>query len=249
MRKFVASAVALFATGCLTTANAADIKLLTAVAVRSAVDVILPDFERTSGQKVTTIYGSAASLKTRIDGGETFDLAILTRTQVDDLAKNGKALMGADLARSVMGFAIRAGAPRPDISTDEKLVAFLLDVKSIAHGDPALNPVALVYFDKMPAVMRIAEALKAKTIIGKPGEFPMLVAKGEAEIGLGMSSEIAPVTGVEFVALRPDDPATSVPFAVALATGAKDDGAARAFLAAIQTPAAKEVFKSKGMVP
>src|SRR5690242_16062914 len=101
MRNFVASVVMLFATGFLTAANAAEIKLLSAVGVRSAVDVILPDFERTSGHKVTTIYGSAASLKTRIDGGESFDLAILTPTQVDDLIKKGKARMGADLARAV----------------------------------------------------------------------------------------------------------------------------------------------------
>ena len=153
MRKFIASAVMLFATGFVTAANAAEIKLLSAVGVRSAVDVILPDFERASGHKVTTIYGSAASLKTRIDNGEAFDLAILTPNQVDDLTNKGKVRMGADLARAVMGFAVKAGAPRPDISSDEKLGAFLLAVKSIAHGDPELNPIALVYFNKMPAVM------------------------------------------------------------------------------------------------
>jgi molybdate transport system substrate-binding protein len=252
MRKIVARALLIFAASILTVASApagaAEIKLLSAVGVKIAIDAILLDFERASGHTVAAVYGSAADLKMKIDGGESFDVTILTPAQIEDLIKKGQASVHADLASAVIGLAIGAGATRPDISTNEKLKTFLLGVKSIAHGDPALSPIPVVYLYKMAAVMGITDVLRAKTVIGKPGEAASLVAKGEAEIGLGLSSEVEPVAGAQFVPLRPDDSSSYRSFAGAVAADAKNAEAARALLTFIQSPTSKEVFKSKGLM-
>ena len=81
-------------------AAAAEIKLVSTVAAKSAMDALLPAFERTSGHKVTPVFGTSAGLKTRIDGGESFDVVILSPAQVDDLTKQGKAGSRVDLAKA-----------------------------------------------------------------------------------------------------------------------------------------------------
>jgi len=101
------------------------------------------------------------------------------------------------LARAGTGLAIKTGAPRPDISTDEKLKAFLLGVKSITHGDPAQGGFSTVYFVKTASTLGIAETLKAKTKFTPAGEGAVPVAKGESELGVGLMSEIIPVAGVQ----------------------------------------------------
>jgi molybdate transport system substrate-binding protein len=142
LHKSVLTAAALAASGIVSffagAANAAEIKLLSTLALKSVMELVLPDFERTSGHKITALYGTAASLKKRIDEGELFDVAVFGPAPIDDLIKQGKAATAAraELARGGPGLGIRADASKPDISTDEKLKAFLLGVKSISYGDP-----------------------------------------------------------------------------------------------------------------
>jgi molybdate transport system substrate-binding protein len=253
-RKSVLSAVALAASGLVSffvgPVNATEIKLLSSVGLKSVIELVLPDFERTSGHKVTALYGTAAGLKKRIDEGELFDVAVLVPAQIDDLIKQGKAASAtrADLARAGTGLGIRAGTPKPDISSDEKLKAFLLGVKSISHGDPALGGFGAVYFVKMSNTLGIAEALKAKTTYSKPGEGAVLVAKGEVELGVGMLSEVVPVAGVQALAYKVDDPASFIIFTGAIAAGTKDVDAAHALLTFMQSPTAKDVIKTQGMI-
>jgi molybdate transport system substrate-binding protein len=228
-------------------AAAAEIKLVSSVALKSVLDVLLPGFERTSGHKVTPEFGTAASLKTRIDGGESFDVVVLSPAQVDDLIKQGKASARADLARAGTALAIKADAIRPDISTDEKLKVFLLGVKSITHGDPAQGGFSTVFFLKTASALGIDATLKAKTKFTPAGEGAVPVAKGESELGVGLISEIIPVAGVQALPLKPDDPAGVLSFAGASAAQAKDANAARSLLAYLQTGPAKETFKAQGM--
>jgi molybdate transport system substrate-binding protein len=211
------------------------------------MEAILPSFERASGHKVMTLYGTAPSLKTRIEGGESFDVAVLDPVQTDDLIKQGKALgpERADLARSAVGLVIPANAPKPDISSDEKLKTFLLGVKSISISDPAFGGFGSVYFNKMASALGIADLLKAKTIYTRPGEGPTPVTKGESELSVSLSSEV-PV-GVQFLPLNADSPGSYMAFAGAIAANAKDVEAARALLAFIQGPVGKETFKVQGM--
>src|SRR5437763_12112277 len=120
-------------------AHAAEIKVLSSVALRAALDEdFLPQFERSTENKVTIKYGAAAALKQQIESGETFDLAILTPALIDDLIKQGKVDTGSrtNIARTGVGVAIRQGAAKPDISTAEAFKRALLNAKSVAYGDP-----------------------------------------------------------------------------------------------------------------
>lgn len=231
-------------------ASAAEVRLLSTVGLKSVMELVLPDFERTSGHKITVAYGTAASLKKRIDEGELFDVTVLTPSMIDDLVKQGKAASAAraDLARAGTGFGIRTGAPTPDISTDEKLKAFLLSVKSISHGDPALGGFGAVYFVKVSTALGIADALKAKTTYSKPGEGAILASKGEVDLGVGMLSEVVPVAGVQALPYKTDDPASFIAFTGVTALGPKDVDASRALLDFLQSTKVKDVIKTQGMV-
>jgi molybdate transport system substrate-binding protein len=254
LRKSVLTVAALAAIGIVSfftgAANAAEIKLLSSVGLKSVMELVLPEFERSSGHKITVVYGTAASLKKNIDQGEFFDVTVLTPPLIDELIKEGKATSTtrANLAHAGPGLGIRAGTPKPDISNDEKLKAFLLGVKSISHGDPALGGFGAVYFVKVSNALGIADALKAKTTYSKPGEGATLAAKGEVELGVGMLSEVIPVAGVQALPYKTDDPASFILFTGATATGAKDADAARALLTFMQSSKAKDVINSQGMV-
>jgi molybdate transport system substrate-binding protein len=95
--------------------------------------------------------------------------------------------------------------------------------------------------------MGIAEALKSKTIYSKPGEGATLVANGQVELGVGMMSEVAPVSGVQAISLRPDDPSSFIVFVGAMASAAKDTAASREFLTFMRSTAVKEVIRTQGM--
>lgn len=231
------------------TAQAAELKLIGSVALKGAVESLAPSFERATGHKLITQFGTAAAMKARIDGGEAFDLVALLPAQVDDLVRQGKVsgATRADVAKAGPALGIRAGAPVPDLSTDERLKAFLLDVKSISHADPALGGFAAVYFVKLTTTLGIADAVKAKMSYSKPGEGATLVASGQVELGVGMMSEVVPVAGVQALPLKPDDPASFIGFVIAAATAARDPEAARAWLSFMQSPAARTVIRAQGL--
>ena len=110
-------------------ASAAEIKLLTAGAMRAVVVALLPDFEKQTGHKVEIDNATAGTLKKRIEGGEAFDVAIITPAVVDDLAGAGKIVAGSriDLAKVGMGVAVKEGAAVPDIATVDAFMRLLLD--------------------------------------------------------------------------------------------------------------------------
>ena len=229
-------------------ANAAEIKLISSVGVRGVMATLVPAFEKSSGVKVNVVFGSAAALKAKIDGGETFDVAVLSPAQIDDAIKQGKASgPRVDIAMAGCGLALPAGASTPDVSSDDKLKAFLLGAKSISYSDPALGGFSAVYFAKLIARLGIADELKARTTYVQPGEGASLVAKGTAEVGVGLLSEIVPVKGVRAVPLKPDDPATFNAFAGAQGAGAAGAEAGKALIAYLRSPAARDIFVAQGM--
>jgi molybdate transport system substrate-binding protein len=112
--------------------EAADIKVLASNGVRGTLEELAPAFERATANKLAITFGLAAVLKRQIEAGEAFDLAILTSAGIEDLARQGKIDRASrtSIARSGVGIAVRAGAPRPDISTAEALKRTLLAARS-----------------------------------------------------------------------------------------------------------------------
>ena len=167
-------------------AYAAEVKVMSTVALTPTLGDLTPKYESSSGNKLTIIYSTIADLKKRIDAGETADLMILSRPVLDELQTQGKVAQGSivNVGRSYVAIGVRAGAPQPDISTLEKLKAALLATKSISYADPAKGGASGVYFAKVLDRLGIADQMKSKTVLVPNAQAGELVAKGEVEMDL-----------------------------------------------------------------
>ena len=230
-------------------ACAAEIKLLTAGAMRAVVVAVLADFEKQTGHKVSLDNDTAGGLSKRIDGGEAFDVAIITPAIVDDLAKKGRIVAGSriDLAKVGMGVAIKEGAPAPDIGTVDAFKRTLLAAKSVAYIDPKAGGSSGIYFDKLLDRLGIADQVRPKAKLKAGGYVAELVANGEAEIAIHQISEIVPVKGVTLAGPLPAEIQNSTVYAGGIGAAAKDGAAAKALLAFLAGPAIDPILKSKGM--
>ena len=230
-------------------ACAAEIKLLTAGAMRAVVVAVLADFEKQTGHKVSLDNDTAGGLSKRIDGGEAFDVAIITPAVVDDLAKKGRIVPGSriDLAKVGMGVAIKEGAPAPDIGTVDAFKRTLLAAKSVAYIDPKAGGSSGIYFDKLLDRLGIADQVRPKAKLKAGGYVAELVANGEAEIAIHQISEIVPVKGVTLAGPLPAEIQNSTVYAGGIGAAAKDGAAAKALVAFLAGPAIDPILKSKGM--
>jgi molybdate transport system substrate-binding protein len=174
-------------------AQAEEIKVLCTIGVKPALPDVVAEFERATGHKVSIVWGNAATLKSRYLEGEQADVAVLTAAAIDDLIKAGKVAGGrVDLARSGMGLAVKAGAPKPDISSPEALKRTLLAAKSVGYSTQGASG---IYFATVIERLGIAAEVKAKHK-DTPGAVGELVAAGEAEIGVQQIPELAAVPGL-----------------------------------------------------
>jgi molybdate transport system substrate-binding protein len=231
-----------------TFAHAEEIKVLSTNGVRSVTVEMLPEFERATGHKVSIAYDTANLLLGRIRAGESADLVILTRPTLDDLIKQGKVGPGGgkDLARSGVGVAVRAGLPKPDISSAEGLKRALLDAKSIAFTKTGASG---MHFAKVVERLGISDQVKAKAKIPEGGSVGELVARGEAEMAVQQIPELLAVPGIQYVGPLPAELQIFTIFTAGVMTGARQPEAAKAFIDFLSTPAAARVFKAKGMEP
>ena len=232
-------------------AAAAEIKVLTAGAFKQVLVALLPDFERTSGHKVVVENDTVGALTKRIEGGETFDLAVLTPAAVDALASKGKLVSGsrANLARVGIGVVVKEGAPKPDVGSLAAFKQALLAAKSVAYIDPAAGGSSGIYVAGLLDKLGIAADVKPKAKLIPGGAVAEHVAKGEAELGIHQISEILPVKGVTLVGPLPAEIQNYTVYAAGVGAHAKESDAAKALLKALSGPAAAEVLKSKGMEP
>jgi len=188
-------------------ASGAEIKVLSAVAVKTALDDLASQFERTSGNKVSLSYATAGEVINRIRGGEAADVTILPKPRMDELVQQGKIVSNSVLkfASAAVGVAVRAGAPKPDISSPEVLKRSLLAANSISYADPTKGGVSGIHFAGVLERLGIVEEMKPKTKLVPGPQAPDLVARGEVEISVTMVPEILPVSGVDFVGPLPKE--------------------------------------------
>jgi len=227
---------------------AAEIKVLTAGAVRGVLEALLPEFEQRSGHKVVLDNATAGALAKRIADGEAFDLAVITPAVVDEAAKAGK-ITGPriDVAKVGMGVAVKEGAPAPDISTVEAFKQALLAAKSVAYIDPKAGGSSGIYFDGLIDRLGIGAEVRAKARLKAGGHVADLVASGEAELAVHQISEILPVKGAHLVGPLPAPVQNATVYSAGLSTAAKDPAAAKALLDHLAGPAAAAVLHAKGM--
>ena len=240
-----------FATTHGTVADAAEIKVLTSVALTSALDELAQQFERASGNKLTIGYSLIADIKKRILEGETADVIILSRPVMDELQKVDKFAPGTvvNVAGTAVSVAARAGAAKPDISSVDAFKSSLLAAKSIVYADPAKGGASGVYFSRVLDRLGIAEQMKSKTILVPGAQAADVVARGEAELGVAQASEIVPVAGAQLVGPLPGEYGSLTVFTGGIGATSKAPDAAKALIQFLTGPTASPVFKSKGFEP
>lgn len=232
-------------------ASAAEIKVLTAGAFKQVVVALVPGFEKETGHKVIVDNDTAGALQKRIEGGEPFDVAVITPGVLDALAAKGKIAAGSrtNVASVGVGVVVKEGAPKPDIATVAAFKEALLSAKSVAYIDPASGGSSGVYIEKLLEQLGIADQVRPKAKLKKGGHVADLIVSGEAELGLHQISEIVPVKGAALVGPLPKEIQNTTTYASGLSATAKNKEAAQALIKAFSSPAAAAVLKEKGMEP
>ena len=185
-------------------ADAAEVKVLTSVALTSALNELAPKFEQATGNKLEIGYSLIADIRKRMLAGETADVIILSRPVMEELQKQDKFAPGsvANIAGTPVALAVRAGAPKPDISTVDALKQTLLAAKSIVYADPAKGGASGVYFAKVVDRLEIADQLSRRPSWCRAPRPPTLSPR-RSRIGVGQTSEIVPVVGAHVLGPLP----------------------------------------------
>jgi molybdate transport system substrate-binding protein len=221
-------------------------KILSGNAMRTFLSEIVPLFERANSTKVEVEYRLTSILKKEIETGAAFDMALLPRSEIDELTAAGKIADGAtaDVARSTVGLCVRAGAPNPDIGSVPAFKAALLAARSISYSDGPSG----AYVGDLLGKLGLAEAMKPKTrLTSRP--VAELVATGEAELGLQQIVAILPVQGADLVGPLPAELQNVIIYAAGLSARAAEPQATRAFIAFTKTPQAGRIMRIKGLEP
>ena len=234
-------------------ASGDEINVMTSGAFTAAYLELVPEFERATRNKVVTTFGGSMgagpeTIPNRLQRGEPADVVILAAAALDDLIKQGKVVAGSrvDLVRSSIGMAVRAGAPKPDISSVAALKQTLLRAKSIAYSASASG----VYLStEMFQRLGIADQVLPKSKNAEGQRVGALVARGEAEIGFQQISELLPEPGIDYVGPLPPEVQRVTVFSAGIAVGAKKPAEARALIRFLASENAIGVIKKTGLEP
>src|SRR6202047_5232144 len=251
MKYLLSSAVVVLALGnSYSTRSQSEVTLVAPGGIRAAMEQIISEFERKTGNQVKATFGSGGGTKQQVVRGEAFDVPIVQPPYADVLASgNVVASSATPLASVAVGVAVRQGTPKPDISTPEAVRRMLLAAKSISYPDGAGGAAAGVSFDETLKKLGIAEQMQPKIKRAQGGAGAMaLVAKGEVDIGLTFLSEMKE-PGIEVVGPLPREISTPTALVGFVSSHAKDPAAAKALLDYLSSPDAAAVYKAQGMQP
>lgn len=223
------------------------IKVMCSNSMRGVMDVLVPQFERATTHKVAITYDPAKRMLARIQDGETGDLAIIGSGAIDALVKEG--LIAPDirvLARSSIGMAVRAGAPKPDIGSVERFKEAILAARSIAY---TIDGASGMHFAELIERLGIADAVKAKAKRQPGGLVGELITRGEAEVAIQQISELKAVSGIEIIGPIPQPLQKTTVVSAGVFRSAREPEAARALLGFLSTGEAATVIREKGLEP
>jgi molybdate transport system substrate-binding protein len=243
-----AAAICLSALVAGTSVRAAEIELMTTGAVEYILRDLIPPFERATGHKVNmTVFGTVIAVD-KLKEGAAADLVLLNPDVLGDLQKAGKIIPGSitPVFHSRAGVAVRAGAPKPDISTVDAFKQTLLNAKTIGHS---LGVSGVHFTTNVIPRLGIGDAIKSRIRIAKGMPVGVLVAKGEAEIGIHQIAELLPVKGIDIVGALPDEIQTTLVYATGIHAGAKQVEAARALASYLLLETSVPAIKKNGMEP
>jgi molybdate transport system substrate-binding protein len=224
----------------------AEIKVLSSIATKEAYLVLVPRFERETGHRVATTWAGTTDIMKRMAAGEVYDLVIISSGELDNLIAQGKVAAGSrvDIAKSGIGVAVRAGAPRPDIGSAEALKRTLLAAKTVGYTSGPSG----VYMAGLIERMGIAAEIKPKfRSVPSGGTIGTIVASGECEIGFQQVSELVHIKGVDYIGPLPAEVQRITVFSTGIHSGAPNPAGARALLRFLTAPAAHATYKAAGL--
>ncbi len=229
-------------------AHAAEIKLISAGAVRIVVMDLAEKFAKETGHSVKGTFGPIGVVREKLASSPA-DVVIATDVAIDDLMQKGAVVAGtrADLAHTGVGVGVRENAPKPDISTPEAFKQALLAAKSIVYVDPALGATSGIHVAGVLQKLGIADAVKSKTVLWQKPFAAEAVVSGQAELVVNQISEILPVKGVAYVGPLPRELQKITVYSGGIAAKSEAGDAARAFLAYLTRPEAKVKFAGAGL--
>ena len=244
---------ALLALGGRARAEGVEVHVLTSGGLTAAYRILGPEFEKATGHRLITAQGASMgqapdAIPQRLARNEPADVLLLAANGLDALIATGKAVAGSrvDIAESLIGLAVRSGAPRPDIGTMEGFRRTLLEAKSIAYSASASG----VYIEgEMYRRMGLEAELAPKSRKIMSERVGSVVARGEAEIGFQQMSELLPIQGIDVIGPIPRAIQQVTVFSAGIAANARQPEAARALIAFLASPEAREVLRKTGVEP
>jgi molybdate transport system substrate-binding protein len=233
--------------------HAADIHVLTSGGLTAAYRVLGPQFEHATGHRLVTAQGASMgaapdAIPQRLARNEPADVLLLAANGLDALMATGKAVPGSrvDIAESLIGMAVRSGAPRPDIASMAGFRRTLLEARSIAYSASASG----VYIEtEMYRRMGLEAELAPKSRKILSERVGTVVARGEAEIGFQQVSELLPIPGIDYIGPIPREIQQVTVFSAGIAANAREPEAARALIRFLASPEAREVLRKSGVEP
>lgn len=226
-------------------ASAAEMTLFCTQALRTSLLELAPRFEKATGHKVNLVVAPSGQLVKKVQAGEVADLLIANASNIDALIKDGKVTGDRiDIARAQVGLSIKAGNPRPDISTPAAVRKALLDARAIAYSAGGLSG---NNFEFAMNKLGILDEVKKKAKNASPAA--KLVVSGEADIAVQQISELIAVEGSELLGPLPAELDQVTQFSMGVLTDGKQKEVVRAMLDYLRTPEAQAVIKAKGLTP
>jgi molybdate transport system substrate-binding protein len=220
--------------------------VLATPAIKEAYGELVPAFEEEAKHKVTTTWVGTAELARRLSDGRVFDAVICASNLLGELIDSGSLIAGsrADVARSLVGVAVRAGAPRPQFGSAQALKKTLLGAKRIGISTGPSG----VYLIQLFQRMRVLEEIKPRFKVPAPGGMVAeLLAKGEADIGFQQVAELVNRKGVDFAGALPDSLQGITVFAGGVHARSSEPELARSFLRFIALPQHEPVLRKHGL--
>lgn len=235
----------------LAAAAKAELFVLSSGGFTPAFRSLAPGFHAHTGDTTELVLGASmgdtpTAIPTRLKRGKPADVLLMVGYALDKAIADGLAVKGSrvDLARSDIGMAVKAGAPKPDISTVEALKRTLLDAKSIAYSDSASGVyLANTLFPKLGIMDQIKG--KLQMIPGDP--VAGVVARGGAEIGFQQISELKPIPGAEVVGAIPAEVQSVTVYAAGIASASKHKTEAKRLIQYLASPQAAAAVRATGM--
>ena len=226
----------------------APLKVISSMATKLVLADLVAQYAQAAGQAVEVESVGGVDAARRVQAGERFDVVALASNAVEQLTAAGRIVAGSrvDVVRSGVAIAVRAGAPRPDVSTETAVQAAVLAARSVSYSTGPSGVALAKLFERWG----IAEAINARIVQAPPGvPVGSLVADGRVELGFQQLSELMNLPGITLLGPLPPEIQIITTFSAGVATACTQPDAARALLAFLASPATAEEKRRHGMDP